>query len=133
MTPYAVRHYGDETAVEPRGCWQLPYGGTGEVMTLRGWRVWIFRQNLSADGWAIFESDDDAYLFWQETRAALSDRSGLAPDGSPRKAWIGTISDILEGRFVEPLHEVKSPAWSTYNGIFTDVWGTYSPKWRAQS
>lgn len=99
-----------------------------------GWDLWRVRPAVARRfGYSVFLSEADAYEHWQGEHQTLSDRNGLAPDGTPRKVWNGTILDILEGRFVEPMHEVKGPAWSTYNGIFTDIWGAYSPtqsEWR---
>jgi hypothetical protein len=96
-----------------------------------GWdkqRDWIqWRDFCNDHGYASYSSEGSAYIHWQQTHSPFSDRSGLTFDGAPRKVWRGTLFDFLEGRFVEPIHQVNPSDFSPYNGIFGDGWGSYSP------
>jgi len=72
-------------------------------------------------GAVICSNESEAHDHWQKEHAALNPMSGIDEAEQPRKVWLGTLQDILEGKFVAPIHRVKPSEFSLYNGIFGDA------------
>jgi hypothetical protein len=102
MTPYAIvceQHRGfvtdGSTVVSSVG---IPWHYQDDIAI-----DYMFNPTLrqAADhGCQIFTTEDAAYAFWQETRAALSDRNGMGDDGASRQFIAGTIADIIDSQRV---------------------------------
>ncbi len=69
----------------------------GVLLYQREVRPRVPYQVAAYGGYALFDTETEAYMHWQSEHAALSDCSGINPKGARRRWKPGTLINVVNG------------------------------------